>query len=124
MTADIANVKSKTPFLKNSSDQTRLNLRNAFGSFLTGVTVITTLDNNGSSRGLMLIDLLPFRLIHPCFLFVLLSLRLVLRRLKNVIIFQLMYWDKVCGKFPDCFYPNLKTNSRLLNGIRALPISH
>ena len=51
MTADIEDVKSTTPFLKNSSDQTRLNLRNAFGSFLTGVTVITTLDKNGSPRG-------------------------------------------------------------------------
>ena len=51
MTADIEDLKSKTPFLKNSSDQKRLNLRNAYGSFLTGVTVETTLDQNGSPRG-------------------------------------------------------------------------
>ena len=51
MTAGIEDVRNETPFIKNSLDQARLNLRDAFGSFLTGVTVVTTLDKNGCPRG-------------------------------------------------------------------------
>jgi len=51
MNADKEDEKNTTSRSKNTSDQARRNLRNAFGSFATGVTVVTTLDRDGTPRG-------------------------------------------------------------------------
>lgn len=51
MTADKENLKDKISHAKGMSDEVRRDLRSAFGSFATGVTVVTTREADGTPRG-------------------------------------------------------------------------
>lgn len=51
MTADKESIQTTTLTVKSTSDEARFDLRNAFGSFATGVTVVTTLDTDRTPRG-------------------------------------------------------------------------
>ncbi len=51
MAANIENRKNNNSCIDMASDEARRDLRNAFGSFTTGVTVIITREANGTPRG-------------------------------------------------------------------------